>query len=112
MTCIFSRRFFAAGGFNDEGEYESGLYVFTSGGGGGQWTSEGDMPLGGREDLACGVAKEEDGVPTTLVIAGGKGPGVSGHEVELYDLNSGQWKVAGNRSCMTNMLLGDRLRLV
>ncbi len=55
------------------------------------WTSIGEIPSGGRNNLGCGVAKNRFG-QTEIIIAGGFQSGAS---VDIYNLETNEWKSSG-----------------
>ena len=47
-----------------------------------------------REELSCGVVRDAGGLPVEVVTMGGIGYG-TGFDVEIFDLRSETWRIAG-----------------
>ena len=60
-----------------------------------QWRNVSGMPHL-REELSCGVVRDASGVPIEVVTMGGVGEN-AGYDVEIFDLSTETWDIAGQR---------------
>ena len=65
------------------------------------WRDLPPLPTGPRVDLACGVVKDAGtGQPVEIVAVGGRAEGFDRLEVDIYDIQTHQWRVGGEMGIM------------
>ena len=90
LVILDDDQLFMAGGYGST-SYDTDTYVYDATTN--TWSEDfGDLYVG-RQNLACGVVRDESGKPLEIVVAGGKTyTGLDERLVEIYNIENGVWR--------------------